>query len=322
MTEATAADGVRRWGVRVRGPHRAIPARAPRPLLPDARLVRRGRGRGPGDVPAGVAGARDVRRQLAGPRLAVQDRHERLPRRAPADRAAPDARPHVRRGAVADALPRPPARRDRAGRRRARRRRRRRARPSSSRSSPRSRSCRRASGRRSSRATSSAGRRPRRRRRSRPPSPAVNSALQRARATMQAHLPGAPVRLVGGRAERRGTRPARQASSRRTSAATPPSPCRSRPRTCASRCRRPRCCSRASRSSRRCSRTRSAKATGACCRPIANRMPTAASYLRAPGDTIYRAFKFDVLRVVDGQIAEITTFGPALFPQFGLPPTL
>ena len=55
---------------------------------------------------------------------------------------------------------------------------------------------------------------------------------------------------------------------------------------------------------------------------IANRMPTAASYLRAPGDTIYRAFKLDVLRVVDGRIAEITTFGPALFPQFGLPPTV
>ena len=55
---------------------------------------------------------------------------------------------------------------------------------------------------------------------------------------------------------------------------------------------------------------------------IANRMPTAASYRRAPGDTIYRAFKFDVLRVVDGKIAEITTFGPELFPQFGLPPTL
>ena len=51
-------------------------------------------------------------------------------------------------------------------------------------------------------------------------------------------------------------------------------------------------------------------------------MPTAASYLRAPGDTIYRPFKFDVLRVVDGRIAEITTFGPELFPQFGLPPTL
>ena len=54
----------------------------------------------------------------------------------------------------------------------------------------------------------------------------------------------------------------------------------------------------------------------------ANRLPTAASYFRAPGDTIYRAFKFDVLRVVDGKIAEITTFGPALFPQFGLPLTL
>lgn len=55
---------------------------------------------------------------------------------------------------------------------------------------------------------------------------------------------------------------------------------------------------------------------------IANRMPTAASYLRAPGDDTYRAFKFDVLWVVDGRIAEITTFGPMLFAQFGLPETL
>ncbi len=55
---------------------------------------------------------------------------------------------------------------------------------------------------------------------------------------------------------------------------------------------------------------------------VANRMPTAASYLRAPGDTVFRAFKFDVLRVVDGKVAEITTFGAALFPQFGLPLTL
>jgi RNA polymerase sigma-70 factor (ECF subfamily) len=54
----------------------------------------------------------------------------------------------------------------------------------------------------------------------------------------------------------------------------------------------------------------------------ANRMPTAASYLRRPGDTEFRAFKFDVLRVEDGAIAEITTFGAALFPAFGLPPTL
>ncbi|HEX8802983.1 MAG TPA: sigma-70 family RNA polymerase sigma factor [Acidimicrobiales bacterium] len=54
----------------------------------------------------------------------------------------------------------------------------------------------------------------------------------------------------------------------------------------------------------------------------ANRMPTAASYLREHGDDVFRAFKFDVLRVVDGRIAEITTFGAALFPAFGLPPTL
>ena len=55
---------------------------------------------------------------------------------------------------------------------------------------------------------------------------------------------------------------------------------------------------------------------------IANRMPTAASYLKVDGDDTYRAFKFDVLRVVDGRIAEITTFGPMLFAQFGLPETL
>jgi RNA polymerase sigma-70 factor (TIGR02960 family) len=54
----------------------------------------------------------------------------------------------------------------------------------------------------------------------------------------------------------------------------------------------------------------------------ANRMPTAASYLRAPGDAAFRAFKFDVLRVVDGAVAEITTFGPGLFGAFGLPSTL
>ena len=55
---------------------------------------------------------------------------------------------------------------------------------------------------------------------------------------------------------------------------------------------------------------------------MANRMPTAASYLRQPGDSEFRAFKFDVLRIADGRIAEITTFGVGLFPAFGLPPTL
>ncbi|GLW93964.1 RNA polymerase subunit sigma-70 [Actinokineospora globicatena] len=54
----------------------------------------------------------------------------------------------------------------------------------------------------------------------------------------------------------------------------------------------------------------------------ANRMPAAASYLRRPGDTEFRAFKLDVLRVVGGEIAEITTFGYALFDHFGLPTRL
>jgi RNA polymerase sigma-70 factor (ECF subfamily) len=54
----------------------------------------------------------------------------------------------------------------------------------------------------------------------------------------------------------------------------------------------------------------------------ANRMPTAASYLRRFGDSTFRAFKFDVLRIEDGAVAEITTFGATLFPVFGLPPTL
>jgi RNA polymerase sigma-70 factor (ECF subfamily) len=54
----------------------------------------------------------------------------------------------------------------------------------------------------------------------------------------------------------------------------------------------------------------------------ANRMPAAASYLRRPGDSAFRAFKIDVLRVDGGLIREVTTFGAALFPAFGLPPAI
>jgi len=54
----------------------------------------------------------------------------------------------------------------------------------------------------------------------------------------------------------------------------------------------------------------------------ANRHPAAASYLRAPGDDAFRAFKLDVLRVVDGRIAELTTFGSDRFAAFGLPDVL
>ena len=54
----------------------------------------------------------------------------------------------------------------------------------------------------------------------------------------------------------------------------------------------------------------------------ANRMPAAASYLRRPGDSEFRAFKLDVLRIEAGVIEEITTFNAELFPAFGLTPTL
>jgi RNA polymerase sigma-70 factor (TIGR02960 family) len=54
----------------------------------------------------------------------------------------------------------------------------------------------------------------------------------------------------------------------------------------------------------------------------ANRMPGAASYLLRPGDDTFRAFKFDIIRVRDGALAEVTTFPPELFHSFGLPATL
>jgi len=54
----------------------------------------------------------------------------------------------------------------------------------------------------------------------------------------------------------------------------------------------------------------------------ANRMPAAAGYLRRPGDTLFRAFKLDVMRMEAGLIAEVTVFNAELFPAFGLLPTL
>jgi RNA polymerase sigma-70 factor (TIGR02960 family) len=54
----------------------------------------------------------------------------------------------------------------------------------------------------------------------------------------------------------------------------------------------------------------------------ANRMPAAGSYLCRPGDTLFRPFKLDVLRIEGDRIAEVTTFGPGLFPALGLPASL
>ena len=240
---------------------------------------------------------------------------------AAAQRPPVDLDADVRRGAVADAVPGPAARRDRADRRRARRGRRR-ARDDRARLPRRAPGAAApAAGRRSSRATCWAGRPARRRRRSTrasPPSTAPSSG--RGRRCRRTSRRDARTGRPASRARRNA--PCSRASSMRTNAATPPSPSRSRPGSADHDAALSDACSRGSMSSGRCSSAPCPRAIGGCCRRVANRMPTAASYLRAPGDTIYRPLKFDVLRVVDGRIAEITTFGPELFPQFGLPPNV
>jgi RNA polymerase sigma-70 factor (ECF subfamily) len=54
----------------------------------------------------------------------------------------------------------------------------------------------------------------------------------------------------------------------------------------------------------------------------ANRQPAAAAYLRVPGDTVFRLSGINVLRVEEGRIAEITSFGGRLCEPFRLPTTL
>ncbi|MET9296740.1 RNA polymerase subunit sigma-70 [Streptomyces sp. NPDC003077] len=49
-----------------------------------------------------------------------------------------------------------------------------------------------------------------------------------------------------------------------------------------------------------------------------NRQVAAVNYVRGPGETHHTAVNVDVLRVEDGLIAEITTFGPELLPAAGL----
>jgi RNA polymerase sigma-70 factor (ECF subfamily) len=54
----------------------------------------------------------------------------------------------------------------------------------------------------------------------------------------------------------------------------------------------------------------------------ANMQPAVAIYVRRPGDAEHRAMAIDVLRIEGGAVAEITTFVAGVFPAFGLPPTL
>lgn len=53
-----------------------------------------------------------------------------------------------------------------------------------------------------------------------------------------------------------------------------------------------------------------------------NMQPAVAFYARGPGDPVFRSMALDVLRTEDGRIAEINTFGPDVFPAFGLPAEL
>ncbi|WP_449062511.1 RNA polymerase subunit sigma-70 [Planomonospora algeriensis] len=54
----------------------------------------------------------------------------------------------------------------------------------------------------------------------------------------------------------------------------------------------------------------------------ANRQPAAAAYLRRAGEDRFSPSWLGVLRVEDGLITQITTFGDEMFPLFGLPPSL
>jgi RNA polymerase sigma-70 factor (ECF subfamily) len=54
----------------------------------------------------------------------------------------------------------------------------------------------------------------------------------------------------------------------------------------------------------------------------ANRQPTVACYVRHPGESEFRPLALDVLAIEDGDVVEITAFGSDLFAAFGLPPKL
>ena len=51
----------------------------------------------------------------------------------------------------------------------------------------------------------------------------------------------------------------------------------------------------------------------------ANLQPAVAAYVCRPGDSTWRALALDVLRIEEGLITEIVTFPPDTFPLFGLP---
>ena len=54
----------------------------------------------------------------------------------------------------------------------------------------------------------------------------------------------------------------------------------------------------------------------------ANRQPAVACYVRKPGDDEYSAMALDVIGIANGEVADIVTFDGSVFGWFGLPETL
>jgi RNA polymerase sigma-70 factor, ECF subfamily len=59
-----------------------------------------------------------------------------------------------------------------------------------------------------------------------------------------------------------------------------------------------------------------------CLVTTANLQPAVACYLRQPGESEHHALALDVLRIEEGEIADITSFTGPVFAAFGLPPKL
>jgi RNA polymerase sigma-70 factor (ECF subfamily) len=53
-----------------------------------------------------------------------------------------------------------------------------------------------------------------------------------------------------------------------------------------------------------------------------NMQPAVACYVKRPGGSAYEPMAIDVLHIEEGEIAEIVTFAPRFFPALGLPATL
>ena len=59
-----------------------------------------------------------------------------------------------------------------------------------------------------------------------------------------------------------------------------------------------------------------------CVATRANGDPAIATYVGVPGGRVFEPFGLSVLRVVDGMVAEVTVYGAELYPLFDLPPAL